>query len=259
MNEKELEVKISELILDSTFEDWKEIVNADVVIVGAGPSGMTAAKYLAEKGLKIVVFEKKLTFGGGIGGGGMLFHHVVTDEKALEILKDFKVNYRKIDDTFYVVRSAELVAKLASGAIDAGAIIIPGVTVEDIIFRDNPLRVCGVAIQWSAVLISGLHVDPIFVYSKAVIDATGHDAEVIRTAARKVPELNITLKGEKSAYAELSEELVVKYTGKVVEGLYATGMAVAAIHGIPRMGPIFTGMLLSGKKVAEEIIRDLFS
>ena len=34
-------------------------------------------------------------------------------------------------------------------------------------------------------------------------------------------------------------------------------MAVAALHGTPRMGPIFGGMLLSGKKVAEAILSDV--
>lgn len=31
-------------------------------------------------------------------------------------------------------------------------------------------------------------------------------------------------------------------------------MAASAVSGTPRMGPIFGGMLMSGKKVADEII-----
>ncbi|KAA0002477.1 MAG: ribose 1,5-bisphosphate isomerase, partial [Thermoplasmata archaeon] len=40
-------------------------------------------------------------------------------------------------------------------------------------------------------------------------------------------------------------------------GLYVAGMAAIAYAGSPRMGPIFGGMLLSGKKVAEEILKKL--
>jgi len=253
-----LETKITKYIIKEAARDWTEkISDVDVIIVGAGPAGMTAAKYLAEKGYKTVVFERRLSFGGGIGGGGMLFHKVVTDERARDILEDMGIKAKEVENGFYVVDSTELIAKLATSAIDAGAKIILGVHVEDVIYRENPLRITGVAIQWSAVMLSGLHVDPIFVKCKALVDATGHDAEVLRVAARKIPELEIKIPGEKSAYAELSEKLVVEKTGRIAPGLYAAGMAVAAVYGLPRMGPIFTGMLLSGKKVAEVIDKDI--
>ena len=40
-------------------------------------------------------------------------------------------------------------------------------------------------------------------------------------------------------------------------GLYTAGMAAAALYITPRMGPIFGGMLQSGKKVAEMVIAKL--
>ncbi len=256
MTEKPLEARITEAIVKATAEEWAQLSTVDVVIVGAGPAGMTAAKYLAEKGLRVVVFERRLSFGGGIGGGGMLFHRIVVDDKALPILEDFNIKYREYNG-LYTVDAAELMAKLAVGAIDAGAKIIHGVQVDDVIIRTNPLRVVGVAIQWSAVIMSGLHVDPLFVYSRAVVDATGHDAEVLSVVSRKVPEAELVVPGEKSAYAEEAEKLVVEKTGKVIPGLYVAGMAVASLYNLPRMGPIFAGMLLSGKRVAEVIVNDL--
>lgn len=256
--DRSLEERISRAIIRGAMSDWLKLSNVDVVIVGAGPSGMTAAKYIAEKGLSTVVFERRLSFGGGIGGGGMLFHKIVVDESSIPILRDFNVRFdRDAEEDLYVLDASELMAKLAAGAIDAGARIIFGVNVEDVIYRENPLRIDGVVIQWSAVALSGLHVDPLFVKSRAVIDATGHDAEVLRIVAKKLPETQLSIHGERSAYSELSEKVVVERTGRVLPGLYVAGMSTAALYGLPRMGPIFSSMLLSGKKAAEAILRDL--
>jgi len=252
----ELDALITRTIVEEASKELASFSQVDVAIVGAGPSGMTAAKYLAEAGLKVLIVERRLSFGGGIGGGGMLFHKVVSLKEAKEILDDFGVKYVERNGLL-VTDASELIAKLAAGAIASGAKILLGASVEDVVIRTNPLRVAGIVVQWSAVHISGLHVDPLSILAKAVIDATGHDASVIRIVSKKVPELGINPRGAGPMDAARGEDLVVKYTGKVVPGLYATGMAVAELHGLPRMGPIFSGMLLSGKRVAEIVIRDL--
>ncbi len=250
-----MEAEITLAILETAAEEWVEYAKSDVVIVGAGPSGLTAARYLAEKGFKTLILERKLGFGGGIGGGGMLFHKVAFEEDVKDILDDFEIRYTERRGLL-VADAAEFMAKLAAKCADAGAKIIHGVSVEDVIFREDPLRVTGVAIPWSAVEIAGLHVDPMFVEARAVIDATGHDAEVVSVAARKVP-IDLAVPGERSAYAELAEKLIVEKTGRIIKGLYVTGMAVAAVYNLPRMGPIFGGMLGSGKKVAEIVAEEL--
>jgi len=255
---RSLEERISRAIWRNTARDWLDLAKVDVAVVGAGPSGMTAAKYLAERGFKVVIFERRLSFGGGIGGGGMLLHKIVVDDRATQVLDEFKIKYSRDDEeNLYILDASELMAKLAVGAIDAGAKIIHGLHVEDVIYRESPIRVEGVVLQWSAAVLSGLHVDPLFVRSRAVVDATGHDAEVLRVVSKKVPGVNLVLAGEKAAYSEKSESLVVENTGRVLPGLYVSGMSVAALYGLPRMGPIFSSMLLSGKRVAEIIERDL--
>ncbi len=251
------ERNITKIIVREAAKEWEEIAETDIVVVGAGPAGLTAAHYLADFGFDVVIFERRLSFGGGIGGGGMLFHKIVIEEEAKEIAEEFGIRTREVESGLYVIDAAEMLAKLSAGAIESGARVILGVTVDDVIYRPDPLRISGVLVQWSAVQIAGLHVDPLMIESKAVIDATGHDAEVVSVASRKIPELEIYIAGEKSAYSELSEKLVVEKTGKVVEGLYVAGMAVAAVYGLPRMGPIFGGMMLSGRKVAEQVMFDL--
>ena len=63
--------------------------------------------------------------------------------------------------------------------------------------------------------------------------------------------------GEGPMNAEAGERFVVEQTGRVYPGLYVAGMAVCAVFGGARMGPIFGGMLLSGEKVAEQVTAEL--
>jgi len=248
---------ISKAIIRYALRDLEEFSEVDVVVVGAGPSGLTASYYLAKEGFKVLVFERRFSFGGGTGPGGNLLPRIVFQEEARPILDEFGIKYAKTEYDLYVVDPAEAVARLSSRAIDAGVRVLLGAHVQDLVYRTDPLRVTGTMWVWTPIHEGGFHVDPLYTESRAVIDATGHGAEIVNIAARKIPELKIEVKGEKSGYAELAEKLVVEYTGKIVPGLYVTGMAVGSVYGLPRMGPIFGGMLLSGKKVAEIVKRDL--
>ena len=248
---------VTRAIIQKAMEDWIRLAETDVVVVGAGPSGLTAAMYLAKAGLKTVVFERKLSFGGGIGGGGMQLHKIVVQAPADKILKEVGCKLEPLDESLFAVDTADIMAKLACGAIDAGAKIILGVTVDDVIYRESPTRIVGVVVQWTSVVMAGIHVDPLAVKAKAVIDCTGHDAEVLAVASRKIPELGFSIQGEKSMWTTRAEELTVKNTREVCPGLFAAGMAVAAVDQTPRMGPIFGGMLLSGAKVAQLVIKKL--
>lgn len=63
------EIVITKAIIEAYTKDLIDYTDLDVAIAGAGPSGMVAAKYLAEKGFKVAIFERKLSVGGGVWGG----------------------------------------------------------------------------------------------------------------------------------------------------------------------------------------------
>jgi len=115
-------------------------------------------------------------------------------------------------------------------------------------------KVCGLVLNWSSVEMAGLHIDPIAMMAKYVIDATGHPAEIAHLLENKQ---GVKLKtktgkvmGEKSMWADVGEKSIIKNTLEIYPGVYVSGMAANAVFGGQRMGPIFGGMLLSGKKVA---------
>ena len=91
-------------------------------------------------------------------------------------------------------------------------------------------------------------VDPIGLESKIVIDASGHDSVAVK---RLMDRGYVKWKGMDPMWVEGSEDAVVNYTDEVFPGLIASGMSVTETHGLPRMGPTFGSMLLSGKRVPE--------
>lgn len=246
------EIVITKAIIDQYYRKLMNNLDIDVAIVGAGPSGLVAGAYLARKGYKVTIFERKLSVGGGIWGGGMLFNEIVVQDEARRILEDFGVRVHQYKDNYYTADSIETASILTGRAIQEGATILNGITVEDVVMRPN--RVIGLVILWSAVDIAGLHVDPLAIRAKYVIDATGHDTEVVKVVHKKMPERLMTssgnIEGEKSMWSEEAEKLTIENTREVFPGIFVAGMAANATFGGPRMGPIFGGMLLSGEKVA---------
>ncbi|SFM61411.1 sulfide-dependent adenosine diphosphate thiazole synthase [Thermodesulforhabdus norvegica] len=249
------EIIITRAIIDRYHAKITGNLDVDVAIVGAGPSGLVAGYHLAQKGYRVTIFERKLSVGGGIWGGGMLFNEIVVQDEARRILEEFGVRVNRYEENYYTADAIETVSLLAARAIQKGVTILNGITVEDVVMRPN--RVIGLVILWSAVEIAGLHVDPLAIRAKYIVDATGHDTEVVKVVHKKVPGRLMTptgnIEGEKSMWSEEAEKLTLENTREVFPGLFVAGMAANATFGGPRMGPIFGGMLLSGEKVAHLI------
>lgn len=254
-----MEETISGAIVRAFFKKFEDHLAVDVGIVGAGPSGLVAAKYLADMGLKVAVFESKLAPGGGTWGGGMLFNEVVVQDDAASILHAFNISTVDMGNGYHTLDSVEMASGLIFGARKAGAVIFNTMCVEDICVREG--RVCGLVVNWNPVRRLEMHVDPVVVTARAVLDGTGHPSEIVHKAVDKaglkVDSPTGGIMGEKPMWMEDGERTTVLNTKRLYPGLYASGMAANNVQGGFRMGPIFGGMLKSGKKVAELIAADL--
>ncbi|MFC1993440.1 sulfide-dependent adenosine diphosphate thiazole synthase [Chloroflexota bacterium] len=248
------DITISKAITESFMKDFMDAMEVEVAIGGAGPAGLTAAYYLAREGIKTVVFERHLKVGGGMPGGGMMFNRIVVQEEGKKLLDEFGVRTSEYEKGYYIADSLETTSTLCSGAIKAGARIFNLISIEDVMIREDD-RITGLVLNWSAVQMAGLHVDPLAIRAKVVIDATGHASEICHIVVDKLGGKLRTEKGgvmgEKSVWAEIGEKALMENTIEVYPGLIVAGMAANAVLGAPRMGPIFGGMLLSGKRAAE--------
>lgn len=253
------EVIITKTIFQRFSKEFPEYFDVDVAIAGSGPAGLVAAQRLAAAGKKVVLFERKLSVGGGMWGGGMTFPVIVVQKASVRILEDAGIHVIDEGKGYFSADAIESVVKLCAAAIDAGAKVYNTISVEDVVVCNG--RVNGFVINWSAVEIAGLHVDPLSIRARYCIDATGHPAEVCSIVQKKIRPTKGPLRSsnslvEGSMSASIGEKAVVDNTKEVFPGLYVTGMCANAVFGSHRMGPIFGGMLLSGEKVANLILKE---
>ncbi len=253
------EKEISEIIIDSFFEKLKGSLSCDVIIVGGGPSGLICGYFLAKHGVKVVLFERKGSLGGGMWGGGMMFNSIVIEEDAKRLLDEFDIRYKLKEKHYLVADAPEAVSAMSAAVCREGVRVFNFMSAEDVVVKSG--MVSGLVVNWTAVEMAGFHVDPLTVEAKYVVDATGHEHAVSKTLIEKLKgKLGDKKKyslGEKSLNAELGEKEVVRNSKEIFPGLYVAGMAVNAVFGGHRMGPIFGGMFLSGEKVAKSIIKRL--
>lgn len=249
------DVEITRAIVDTYMSGLLNNLELDVAIAGGGPAGLTAARNLAMKGYKVAVFDRKLSTGGGMWGGGMGFNIIVVQQEGKVILEEIGVRCTEYSPGYYTANSVESISTLISEACKAGVAIYNLFSVEDVMI--NKGRICGVVVTSSPIEIAELHVDPVCISAKYVVEATGHPLEVLNKVVKKT---NIRLstpsggiEGERSMNAELGERALAENTIEIAPRLFVTGMAANAAMGSHRMGPVFGGMLLSGKLAADKI------
>ena len=246
------EIQVTKTIVNEFLDDFiQNIVDSDVVVVGSGPCGVAAAKYCAEKGLKTVMIERNIYGGGGMWQGGYLMPKNTVGAPANRILEECGVNLKEVEDGLYVCDSFDMVSKMLASACDAGVKFLNSTNVEDIILKEDHVE--GVVIQWYPVQQMPKFItcmDPIAIRSKVVIDATGHDSALVKRLNEQRVEVPKP-KGCGSLWVDEAEKQTVEHTHEIYPGLIVAGMSATSTYGAPRMGPIFGGMLLAGKKAAE--------
>lgn len=244
------EKEVTRAIVEEFSRQFSEYVESDCLIIGGGPSGLMAGLELARAGIKVLIVEGNNYLGGGFWLGGYLMNKLTVRHPGEEILTELGIPFTEADKGLFVADAPHACSRLIAAACDAGVKIANMTVFEDVVLREEN-RVAGAVINWMPVQTLPRQVasiDPVALEAKIVIDATGHDACVLK----KLEERGlIKVPGCGAMWIERSEDLLVERTGEIHPGLIVVGMAVSAAYGLPRMGPTFGGMLVSGRRGAE--------
>lgn len=251
------ESQVTRAIIEGFTETLLDHLETDVIIVGGGPSGLMCGLTIAGGGFETLVIERNNYLGGGFWIGGFLMSPVTFRAPAQEVLEMLGCPYREVGSGLYVAPGPHACSKLIAKAYDAGVKCLNFTQFDDVVLRENS-RVAGAVVNWMPVSVLPRNIscaDPIALESRFVVDSTGHDAVVVRSLERR--KIIGEVPGHGAMWVARSEDAVVEYTGLVHPGLVVTGMAVSTLYGLPRMGPTFGAMLLSGKKAGDLIVRAL--
>jgi len=240
------EKEVTRAILTEFTTQFAEYVESDCIIVGGGPSGLMAGRNMARAGKKVLIVERNNYLGGGFWIGGYLMNKVTVRHPGERILDELGIPYKEVIRGLFVADGPHACSKLIASACDSGVKFANMTVFDDLVLREDN-RVAGVVINWTPVSALPREitcVDPVAIESTIVIDATGHDAQVVK----KLEERGlIRTKGFGAMWVERSEDLIVEHTGEVYPGLIVIGMALSTTYGLPRMGPTFGAMLISGE------------
>ena len=235
------EVEITRAISKEFFDVLQDRAECDVIVIGAGPAGLTASRELSLMGYKVLVIEQNNYLGGGYWLGGYMMNPVTVRAPAQKIWDELGVPYKKVGEGLYLTPGPHAVSKLIAAACDAGVKFLNLTKFDDLVLRHG--RIAGIVVNWmpvSALPRNITCVDPVALEAKMIIDASGHDSVAVK---RLVDRNLVEWKGMNPMWVESGEEHVVEKTGEVYPGLIAAGMSVTETHGLARMGPTFGSML----------------
>ncbi|MFW6107154.1 MAG: sulfide-dependent adenosine diphosphate thiazole synthase [bacterium] len=243
------EKDVTRAIVGEFLAQFQDYADSEAVVAGAGPSGLVCAMDLAREGVKVLVVERNNYLGGGFWLGGYLMNKVTVRHPAQEVLDELGVPHREARPGLHVADGPHACAKLIAAACDAGVRFANMTRIDDVVVRQDG-RIAGVVVNWTPVEALPRQIacaDPVALEATVVVDATGHDAAIAQALALRG---SMELPGCAPMWVEGSEDALVQRTGEVRPSLVVAGMAVATCYGLPRMGPTFGAMLLSGRRAA---------
>ena len=131
----------------------------EVAVIGAGPSGLTAAYSLAKKGFKVIVLERGRTPGSKNLYGGRVYSSALEEvyegfrseapverwvkrERFSIVLggKSVTIEYSSNSSSSFTAYLSKLTNWMAQKAEEAGAIILTDIRVDDIWVEDNSVK-----------------------------------------------------------------------------------------------------------------------
>lgn len=256
MFSKVSEKQVTQAIVKEYSTRMMENLDPDVIIIGGGPSGLVAARETAKGGARTVIIESNNYLGGGFWLGGFLMNPLTIRSPGEGLLRELGVPLKEVSPGLFVADGPHACSKLIAAACDAGVWIMNMTKFDDLVLREEN-QVAGVVVNWTPVSALPRQitcVDPIALESKIVIDATGHDAHVVRALETRG---YLSIPGMGCMWVEKADEAIVENTGEIHPGLIVTGMSASTAYGLPRMGPTFGGMLLSGQKAGRLALKML--
>lgn len=146
----EIEQEISNEFLKAFHPDVTQKNDQKIAIIGAGPAGLSAAIFLAQKGYNVTVYDKEERIGGVLRYGipGFRLDKSIVDEYE-RILKEYDISYHGNieigkDITLSNIRKEADTVIVATGAIKENKLRIPGEEKENVInalafLKDNSL------------------------------------------------------------------------------------------------------------------------
>ncbi len=103
------------------------MIKYDVIIIGAGPNGLTAGAYLSKQGLKVLILERKLEAGGGLATEEVTIPGFLHNTHSIyHMMVDYAPAYKDLglDGSHYKVRYVHPTLQFALPLADGRAVCL---------------------------------------------------------------------------------------------------------------------------------------